>query len=66
MTTQTIIKKVNEVTKENFSKIVKARSNAGACFLIVALSTGSSIYGSYSSNAVYYVNEIGETFGFRK
>lgn len=66
MTTQTIINKVNEVTKENFSKIVKARANAGACFLIVALSTGASIYGSYSSNAVYYVNEIGETFGFRK
>jgi|GWRWMinimDraft_5_1066013.scaffolds.fasta_scaffold86819_1 hypothetical protein len=64
--TTAILKKVNEVTNSNFSKIVKARSNAGACFLIVALNTGASIYGSYSSNAVYYVNEIGETFGFRK
>ena len=62
----TIINKANEITNENFTKLVKARKNAGACFLIVALSTGGSIYGSYTSKAVYYVNEIGEAFGFRR
>lgn len=65
MTTQEIIKKVNEITKENFTKIVKARKNAGACFLIVAFGTGESLYGSYNSNAVYFVNKLGEAFGFR-
>jgi hypothetical protein len=66
MTTQEIIKKANEITKQNYSKLTKARKNAGACFLIVALAGGGSIYGSYSSTAVYYVSEIGEVFGFKK
>lgn len=66
MKNQDVIKKVNEVTGENFVKIIKARKNAGACFLIVALSCGGSIYGSFSSNAVYYVNNLGESFAFRK
>ena len=66
MTNLEIISKVNEVVKENFTKIVKARKNAGACFLIVALGTGESIYGSYSSNAIYFINKVGEAFSFRK
>lgn len=61
-----IINKANEITNENFTKLVKARKNAGACFLIVALSTGGAIYGSYTSNAVYYVNDLGDAFGFRR
>lgn len=63
---ETIINKVNEITREKFTKVIKARRNAGACFLIVALSSGGSIYGSYTSNAVYYINEQGEAFGFRR
>ena len=66
MKTQEILNKVNEITKENYSKIIKARKNAGACFLIVALANGESIYGSYSSNAVYFIDSLGEAFGFRK
>lgn len=61
-----IINKANEITNENFTKLIKARKNAGACFLIVALATGGSFYGSYTSNAVYYVDEHGEAFGFRR
>ena len=61
-----IINKVNEITNDNFTKLVKARKNAGACFLIVALANGGAIYGSYTSSAVYYINEIGDAFGFRR
>lgn len=61
-----IINKANEITNENFTKLIKARKNAGACFLIVALATGGSFYGSYTSNAVYYVDEHGVSFGFRR
>ena len=61
-----IITQVNDLTKSSFTKMVKSRSNAGACFLIVALADGGSIYGSYSSDAVYYVSATGEKFGFRK
>lgn len=61
-----IINKANEITNSKFTKIIKARKNAGACFLIVALATGGAIYGSYTSNAVYYIDQNGEAFGFRK
>lgn len=66
MSTQEIIKKVNEIVKENFTKIAKARKNAGACFLILAYGTGDAIYGSYKSEAIYYINKQGECFTFRK
>ena len=65
MKTTEILNKVNEITKENFSKVIKARKNAGACFLIVALNNGCAIYGSYSSNAVYFIDNLGNAFGFR-
>ncbi len=63
---KSIINKANEITNDNFTKLIKARKNAGACFLIVALATGGSFYGSYTSNAVYYVDEQGNAFGFRR
>jgi hypothetical protein len=55
MTNLEIIAKANEVVKgANFTKIMKVRKNAGACFLIVN-SNGLGIYGSYTSDT-YYAN----------
>ena len=65
MENQLIINKVNELTKSNFTKIIKARKNAGACFLIVALSCGASIYGAYNSKAVYYIDSNNNPYSFR-
>lgn len=65
MKTQEILEKVNKVTKESFGKVVKARKNAGAVFLIMA-STDINIWGSYSSNAIYADDNNGNWFGFRK
>ena len=64
-TTIEILEKVNEITRESFTKVVKIRSNAGNCFLIAALNNGDSIYGSFSSNAVYYIANNGDRYGFR-
>jgi hypothetical protein len=54
MTTITqIIEKANEVIRNaNFTKVVKARKNAGNCFLIMT-SADFDLYGSYSSETVY-------------
>jgi hypothetical protein len=55
MTTQIVIK-ANEIIKNaNFTKLIKARKNAGACFLIMNTSQ-YAIYGSYSSET-YYVKD---------
>ncbi len=62
---QNVIKLANEIVKgASFTKLVKSRKNAGACFLIVAFSEGA-LYASYSSNAVYYIAKDGQSFGLK-
>lgn len=61
MTNLQIIEKANEIVKGgNFTKIMKARKNAGIGFLICALGNGLAFYGSYTSDNIYanYGNEM--------
>ena len=59
---ETMINKANEIIKNaNFTKVKKARKNLPMLFLIVALSDGSAIYGSYSSET-YYIQIDSEMF----
>lgn len=56
MTTNQILSKANEVVRNsNFTKLSKARKNAGHCFLICACGNGLAFYGSFSSEAVYCI-----------
>jgi len=65
MNTTEIIKKVNELTLRTFTEMFKIKINAEFSFLIIVLKSGGSIYGSYNSTAIYYIDQNGNSFGFR-
>ena len=60
-----IILKVNELTNNNYSKLIKIKKVKGKCILLVALSYGESIYMSYYNKNYYYIDYEKNIYNFK-
>ncbi len=66
MTIESILSIVNKITRDNYTKLVKVKNNIGDCYIIVSFGDGGTLYGSYESNALYYLDRVGQPFRFRR